>query len=219
MKALVLSHAHPAFSIGGAQVASYNLFQAMKRQPGWDAHYIAGVGPPVARHAATPLMSLGQAPDETLFWTNDYDWFHLGLNDTGALIQHFERFLADLRPDIVNFHHVMGFGIQAIRATRRALGDVPIVYTLHEFLPICAHHGQMIKAKNGALCMKASASDCGMCFPQIGAAKVVSRMWWKLPSSGLRACDIGSSQAARSRDIGTRGWDRVSQPSTFRIWI
>ena len=48
---------------------------------------------------------------------------------------------------------------------------------------------------------------------------VVSRMWWKLPSSGLRACNDGSSQAARSRDIGSRGWDRVSQPSTFRIWI
>lgn len=48
---------------------------------------------------------------------------------------------------------------------------------------------------------------------------VVSRMWWKLPSSELRACNDGSSQAARSRDIGSRGWDRVSQPSTFRIWI
>ena len=34
---------------------------------------------------------------------------------------------------------------------------------------------------------------------------VVSRMWWKLPNSGLRACNVGSSQAARSRDIGTRG--------------
>ena len=30
MKALVLSHAHPTFSIGGAQVASYNLFQGLK---------------------------------------------------------------------------------------------------------------------------------------------------------------------------------------------
>ena len=35
--------------------------------------------------------------------------------------------------------------------------------------------------------------------------QVVSRMWWKLPNSGLRACNVGSSQAARSRDIGTRG--------------
>ena len=36
-------------------------------------------------------------------------------------------------------------------------------------------------------------------------SEVVSRMWWKLPNSGLRACNVGSSQAARSRDIGTRG--------------
>ena len=36
-------------------------------------------------------------------------------------------------------------------------------------------------------------------------AQVVSRMWWKLASSGLRACNDGSSQAARSRDIGSSG--------------
>ena len=36
-------------------------------------------------------------------------------------------------------------------------------------------------------------------------AEVVSRMWWKLASSALRACNVGSGQAARSRDIGTRG--------------
>ena len=89
MKALILSHAHPTFSIGGAQVASYNLFQGLRDQEGWDAHYLAGVGPPVARHRATPLMSLGQGPDETLFWSNDYDWFHLGTNDLDGLMKHF----------------------------------------------------------------------------------------------------------------------------------
>ena len=35
--------------------------------------------------------------------------------------------------------------------------------------------------------------------------EVVSRMWWKLASSALRACNVCSGQAARSRDIGTRG--------------
>lgn len=175
MKALILSHAHPAFSIGGAQVASHNLFQGLKRLPGWDAHYMAGVGPPVARHAATPLMSLGQGPDETLYWSNDYDWLHLGSNDLDGLMRHFERFLADLRPDVVNAHHVMGFGIQALRSVRRALPGVPVVFTLHEYLPICAHHGQMIKARTGALCHKASASDCGMCFPEIGAGNLMRR--------------------------------------------
>jgi glycosyltransferase involved in cell wall biosynthesis len=175
MKALILSHGHPTFSIGGAQVASYNLHQGMNRQKGWQSHYLAGVSPPVARHQATPLMSLGQATDETLFWSDDFDWFHLGTNDLDGIMAHFERFLADYRPDVVNFHHVMGFGIQALRAVRRALGDVPLVYTLHEYLPICAHHGQMIKTKSGALCSRASASECSVCFPEIGAANLMRR--------------------------------------------
>ena len=88
MKALVLSHAHPAFSIGGAQVASFNLFRGIGALPGWDAHYMAGVGPPVARHAATPLMSLGRGPDETLFWSDGFDWLHLGSNDLDGLMRH-----------------------------------------------------------------------------------------------------------------------------------
>ncbi len=175
MKALIISHAHPAFSIGGAQVASWNLFEGLKAQRGWDAHYLAGVNPPVVPHKATPLMSLGRGPDETLYYSDDFDWFYLGSKDVGDLMDHYERFLRDLKPDVVNFHHSMGFGLQAIRATRRALGNVPIVYTLHEYLPICAHHGQMIKAGTHALCTKASPSDCGMCFPEIGAGNMLRR--------------------------------------------
>jgi glycosyltransferase involved in cell wall biosynthesis len=175
MKALFISHAHPAFSIGGAQVASYNVFRGIKHQAGWESHYLAGVAPPVQRHKATPLMSLGQGPDETLFWSNDFDWLYLANTNLRDLLAHFERFLTDLSPDVVNFHHVMGFGIQAIRSVRRALGDVPIVFTLHEYLPICAHHGQMIKTKSGALCMRASPSDCGVCFPEIGASNLLRR--------------------------------------------
>ncbi len=175
MKALILSHAHPTFSIGGAQVASYNLFEGLKAQEGWDAHYLAGVGPPVARHRATPLMAVNGAADETLYWSDDYDWFNLGARRLEDLMDHFERFLRDLQPDVLNFHHVMGFGVQAIRAARRALGPVPIVFTLHEYLPICANHGQMIKTKSGALCSRASPTECGVCFPEIGPANLMRR--------------------------------------------
>ncbi|MEO9652129.1 MAG: glycosyltransferase family 4 protein [Roseobacter sp.] len=175
MKTLIISHAHPDFSIGGAQVASYNLHCGIKQQEGWESHYLAGVGPPVAAHPESPLMSLGRAPDESLFWSDDFDWFYLGTKNIGNLMQHFERFLADQRPDVVNFHHVMGFGVEAIRSVRRVLGDVPIVYTLHEYLPICMHHGQMIKTKTHALCTKASSSDCGMCFPEVGRAAIKRR--------------------------------------------
>lgn len=175
MKALIISHAHPDFSIGGAQVASYNLHCGLRAQPGWSSHYLAGVGAPVMPHRDTPLMSLDRTEDESLFWSKDFDWFHLGSKDIGALMEHFERFLAEVRPDVVNMHHVMGFGVQAIRSIRRVLGDVPIVYTLHEYLPICAHHGQMIKTNTHALCTRATPSDCGMCFPEIGAANLLRR--------------------------------------------
>lgn len=175
MKALIISHAHPDFSIGGAQVASYNLHHGLRAQPGWSSHYLAGIGAPTMPHRDTPLMSLDRAEDESLFWSRDFDWFHLGSKDVGALMEHFERFLAELRPDIVNMHHVMGFGVQAIRSIRRVLGNIPIVYTLHEYLPICAHHGQMIKANTHALCNRATPSDCGMCFPEVGAANLLRR--------------------------------------------
>lgn len=175
MKALILSHAHPKFSIGGAQEASYNLFSGIRAQDNWTAHYLAGVGPPVARHQATPLLSVPGAVDETLYWSKDFDWFYLGSKELDDLTRHFERLLVDLQPDVVNFHHVMGFGIQAIRAVRRALGDVPIVMTLHEYLPICANHGQMIKTNTGALCSRASPTECGVCFPEIGPARMLRR--------------------------------------------
>jgi glycosyltransferase involved in cell wall biosynthesis len=175
MKALILSHAHPTFSIGGAQVASYNLFQGLKSLPGWDAHYLAGVAPPVARHPETPLLSVPGARDETLYWSNEFDWFHLGARNLDDLGQHFERLVRDMRPDVVNFHHMMGFGIQAIRSVRRALGDVPIVFTLHEYLPICTNHGQMIKPKSGGLCTRASPAECGVCFPEYGPARLMRR--------------------------------------------
>lgn len=86
-------------------------------------------------------------------------------------MRHFERFLSDLRPDVVNFHHVMGFGIQAIASVRRALGPVPIVMTLHEYLPICAHHGQMIKP----------AAIRSACAPRRRTAASASRSWGPRP--------------------------------------
>ncbi len=175
MKSLVISHAHPAFSIGGAQVAAYNLHDGIRAQPGWTSHFLAGVGPPVARHGQARLMSMGRGPDETCYWSDDFDWSYLGTPDIDGLMADFERFLAELRPDIVNFHHVMGFGVQALHAVRRALGDVPIVFTLHEYLAICPNHGQMIKTKTHALCSRASPSDCGLCFPETGAAQMLRR--------------------------------------------
>ena len=57
--ALVVSHGHPAFSVGGAEVASYNLHRGLgDGTSGWESHYLARVGPPLAPHRTTPLMAV-----------------------------------------------------------------------------------------------------------------------------------------------------------------
>jgi hypothetical protein len=41
MRVLIISHGHPSFSIGGAEVASHALFRAIDALPGHEAHYLS----------------------------------------------------------------------------------------------------------------------------------------------------------------------------------
>jgi glycosyltransferase involved in cell wall biosynthesis len=75
--------------------------------------------------------------------------------------------LVDLRPDVVHFQHTLFIGYDAIRETRATLPDAAIVHTLHEFLPICHHKGQMVRTRTHALCDHASPARCHECFPEI----------------------------------------------------
>jgi len=51
---------------------------------------------------------------------------------------------------------------------RNALGDVPIVYTMHEYLPICFNDGQLVRTMGDReLCEDATPRRCSECFPQI----------------------------------------------------
>jgi len=175
VKVLILSHGHPTFSIGGAEVASYNLFKGLNRLDGCEAHYLARVGPPISRHRDTPFMSLRQNARETLFYANDYDYYRLSNRDLANLRRDFGRFLCDVRPDVVNLHHVLGFGVEAIRVIRETLPEAKIVFTLHEYLSICNNHGQMIRARGGQLCQRATPGECNVCFPGISPAQFMRR--------------------------------------------
>ena len=175
MRILMLSHGHPAFSIGGAEVASYNLFNGLNGIPDVSCHYLARVGPPIQPHRGTPFLSLRQKERETLLFANDYDYMRLSNRDLETLGRDFCRFVDDVNPDIVHFHHFLGFGVEAIHAVRRIRPNVPIVATLHEYLSICNNHGQMVKARTGQLCRRASPAECGVCFPNIPASTLHKR--------------------------------------------
>jgi glycosyltransferase involved in cell wall biosynthesis len=75
--------------------------------------------------------------------------------------------LEDLRPDIIHLHHYVHFGVEMLYQIKKILPDAKIVITLHEYLAICHHFGQMVKKGSYNLCYRASPQDCSRCFPEI----------------------------------------------------
>ncbi|MEK1888352.1 MAG: glycosyltransferase family 4 protein [Phyllobacterium sp.] len=175
LRVLVVSHAHPSISLGGAEIASYNLHKGLNTLPGVQSVYLARAGHPIPRHGTTALMSLRRSSDEILFHADEYDHFYLSNNNTDEIRRDLLRFVGDLNPHVVHFHHVLGLGLEALYAIREALPDTAILVTFHEFLSICHNHGQMVKAGSAKLCNEASPIDCHGCFPDIPPARFLKR--------------------------------------------
>jgi glycosyltransferase involved in cell wall biosynthesis len=193
MRVLILSHGHPTFSIGGAEIASHNLFQGLNRLPGVEAFYLARAAHPVARHRQTPLMSLRQGVRETFFWADDYDHALLSNRATDDLTGALRRYLLDLKPDIIHFHHIIGFGVEALWEVRRTLPEARILVTFHEYLSICMHHGQMVKTQKKRLCSNASPAECHGCFPDIAATRLFERELFLKSHLGLADAFVSPS--------------------------
>ena len=175
LRVLVISHGHPGLSLGGAEVASHNLHKGLNAQDGVHSFYMARVGHPFPRHSASALMSYRDTGDEILYHADDYDHFHLSNRNTGDIRRDLQRFVRTLQPDVVHFHHFIGLGLEALHAVRETLPDAAIVVTFHEFLPICHHHGQMVKTAGTKLCNEASPIACHGCFPEISPAAFLRR--------------------------------------------
>jgi glycosyltransferase involved in cell wall biosynthesis len=106
--------------------------------------------------------------------TDEFDFFTLTSRDKNLYLEHFADFLRVHKPDIVHFQHTLFIGFDLVSTVRRLLPDVPILYTLHEYLPICHRDGQMLRT-NGELCTHASPRRCNECFPAIPAQEFFLR--------------------------------------------
>lgn len=201
LRVLVVAHAHPAFSLGGGELAAHNLFRGLDATDGVDAQFLARIGPPIAPHGDTPFMSLRQNVRETLFYANDYDHFRLSNRDIVGLQRHFAEYLAALKPDVVHFHHFLGLGLECLRVARNVCPKARIVVTLHEYLSICHNHGQMVKTGRGELCRRATPADCAMCFPDIGPARFFKREMFVKANFDLVDCFVSPSQFLLERFV------------------
>ncbi|HPF15464.1 MAG TPA: glycosyltransferase [Planctomycetota bacterium] len=74
----------------------------------------------------------------------------------------FEEALAEVRPDVVHFHHLMYLSVGCLplaRAYARA-----VLFTPHDFYLECAAMGQLVHA-DGSVCHTVDTRRCGTCLP------------------------------------------------------
>ena len=173
-RVLIVSHGHPDLSRGGAEITSYRLFQGLQQTAGIDAYYIARTGDRTRQRGDTPFSLLRGRTNEILLFTEETDPF-LFSQPSSDLINQFGALVSRIAPDVVHLHHYTQLGLELIAVIRRIAPNVRIFVTLHEYLSICHHYGQMIKTTTMALCTSASPHDCADCFTNIAPADFFRR--------------------------------------------
>lgn len=169
-KILVIAHGHPDFSRGGAEVAAHSLFTGYKQHPCVDhAWLLARVGVDAAlggisRHSASEYLWRQELADD----------FYMKGRNLHATLTVFRDFLKSLSPDVVHLHHAVHMGYEILEVIRRTLPHAKIIFTLHEYIPICHNKGLMVTS-NGKLCEKSDCICCNQCFPQ----KSIADFWMR----------------------------------------
>ncbi len=173
MKILFVSHNHPEIRPGGAEGYALDVYEGVREAGEFEPVLLSRSGPPISigtrYHEGRPITLVNHDPHQYFFYTDmsDWDWVFGRSPRKTALTRFFREFLLEQKPDIVHFQHTLYMGYDILRVTRNTLPDVPIVYTLHEYLPICQHNGQMVRTMDRSLCDHDSPRRCHECFPRI----------------------------------------------------
>ena len=163
LRVLVASHSHPEITKGGAEIAAFQLYRGYAARPDCVAWFLGCDRRPT--RSDTPITQpFGR--NDFLYSVGEFDWFKFSNRDP-RLPEAFTNLLLELRPDVVHFHHYINLGVEIFALVRRVLPDAKIIVTLHEYLAICNHHGQMVTSPHRNLCYQANPQRCIECFPQI----------------------------------------------------
>ncbi len=170
---LVASHSHPIVSKGGAEIAAFEMFRGLQTTEGFSASFLGCSRSNSYRRLGQGITQPFSA-DEYIYSTSAFDWFKFANLDP-KFPREFKALLRDLRPDVVHFHHYINFGLEALVYVKEELPDCKVLMTLHEYLLICNHLGQMIKTEKGMLCNRSGLVDCATCFPHLQPADFMLR--------------------------------------------
>jgi glycosyltransferase involved in cell wall biosynthesis len=163
----IVSHTHPSVSKGGAEIAAFSLYEGLRRI-GTEAIFIA-ICPSNDRHK----LLLG-SDREFAIVTDPMRYDHMYQLSSADVWRQLKDILVGQDARLVNFHHFLQVGVNSLRALA-AETEIPFTVTLHEFLAICAHHGQMVTRPARRLCQMATPVACATCFPEHSRAQFVAR--------------------------------------------
>jgi len=163
-RVLVISHSHPELTKGGAEIAAYNHYlQCADSNP--DTTWFLGCSRDANGQHVGAVFSQPFGPQEYVYACGAFDWFNFS-NMDARFPDEFRTLLSELRPDEVYFHHYINIGLEAILHVREMLPNCRITMTLHEYLAICHHYGQMVTKPALTPCHGASPRKCVKCFPE-----------------------------------------------------
>ena len=172
-RVLYVVHHHPSVMAGGAENYALELYTQVRDQaPHLEPLLLAGTGPSGSGrgtpHPGTLVEPVGGDPGQYFFHTDaaDYDWFLSSARNKEFYTRYLAEFLRAYAPDVVHVQHSLFFGYDLIRTVRNVLPTAAIVYTLHEYLPMCFRDGQLFTT-SGKLCTGPSPRKCSSCFPEI----------------------------------------------------
>jgi glycosyltransferase involved in cell wall biosynthesis len=164
LRIAIAAHGHPEMSKGGAEIAAFQIFRALQARKDCEAWFIGCDRSMEADRAGAVLMQ-PFSEREYIYAPGEFDWFKFANRDYKFPAE-FAQLLTALQPDVIHFHHYINYGVEIFHNVKRILPDCRIILTLHEFLAICHHYGQMITTVHRNLCYEASAIRCQRCFPE-----------------------------------------------------
>ncbi len=200
-RVLVVAHNHPSLHPGGTEIFAHDLFAALKAK-GSQAMFLActnDVHRP--QKPGTNFQTLGRSADEVILWAGHFDRFYMSQIDLHGIVPDLTALLTSFRPDVVHVHHTLLLGVEMLFLIRRILPRARIVYTLHDYYPICANDGQMVTTPKRELCTRASPDACHRCFPGVAPDKFVLREKHLKSMFGLVDRFVSPSRFLRDRYV------------------
>ena len=166
MRILQIAHNHPSFHPGGTELTALALHREALEQ-GLDSWYLGSLdSTQIVPNLGTQTISLSPDHRESAIFTDGFIRFSLEQPEHFGFLREFADYLRMVKPDIIHFHHLLMFGLEAVHTAKTTLPDAKLIFTAHDFYLICANNGQLYKHDKKERCPGPALRECVKCFSE-----------------------------------------------------